>query len=579
MDTEIALNNKLMVACICAILGVDIKDEEKITKDNISDFSSLFIQKESSNIERYFAEVSSLHQQSELQGSTTVDKICTRKIGCRCQDCLSFADTKPCKLDNSSAIATIGYFIKATQKEQLSLMLERPDLLKKFFDQITYESAVIADEIMQQEKFLFKIFQLYQHVNYDYELIIFTLVKSQTLMNLAVISFGYLDNTRWRALQMLFTLAHDKFYKERDSLFPNSQLLNNVFTRMKFPLPDEEVRYFSDKIYSQAYDMDRWISHFQPSNVTPKTTIIQLTREESEALRKICAFSNNKFYNFTKKSIEMSAGLKVPRPWHKYILSESPECPVPVENDHLITFNTFYLKLEEELNQTFFVNAEQSFFIKLSTRSPKDSKIVKMRQEELYTVLQNQFESNDHPAFSQEEMIAFIRNESWRQAFKVNNIDDAIDIMLTSERIEADFETHKSYAYFDDDLSIILRSFIDNIPPFAELRGFIKDYKLNALTQYQDDLPSSFLRGNYDIIKETVCGFYNKEVENRLRQSGLSHAVVDFGLRVGANFNLQGVILIEFNSFGFRSGSGCFDWSNEKDFEVMVRGPFEFRIF
>jgi hypothetical protein len=124
---------------------------------------------------------------------------------------------------------------------------------------------------------------------------------------------------------------------------------------------------------------------------------------------------------------------------------------------------------------------------------------------------------------------------------------------------------------------IILRDYIKDMSYYAELRGFIKDNQLTALTQYQEDLFYSFLKDNYEYIKTYVVGYYEERVKIQFIDTGLNHAIVDFGLII-KDGKIHDIYVIEFNPFSMRTGSGCLDWAKEKNYITLLNGPFEFRI-
>jgi hypothetical protein len=124
------------------------------------------------------------------------------------------------------------------------------------------------------------------------------------------------------------------------------------------------------------------------------------------------------------------------------------------------------------------------------------------------------------------------------------------------------------------------------VRPHLEFRGFVYGHQLRALTQYDDRFYSPDIGENHEAILQTIQRFFDDEVREKLAVEGSPLAdgryVIDFGIifeREGERVVKTSAVVIEVNPFNNKTGSACFVWEREGDFNVMVgRNAFEFRF-
>jgi len=503
--------------------------------------------------------------------------ICQRKIGCPCAKCkemlkeFSIKTSQNLKnnLTYSSDLISFADSDKSTQI--LFLYQENGMKFKSLFAQLGNAYSISKEETVAQERFLQAINEL-SFCELGHYPLLYSILKNNVLINIISLCFGHSDNMRWRSVQILLHLALGHGYQRNEYHF-------------KFPINNIDSQLLSDKVYTELYDMERWIEPFQQANLTAKSRILYLNKNELTVLRKFIHFSNEQFFQWEKNTVKTSGGIELPKSWFLYMKEIWKEKGLATEGEFL-TIEKLQLRLEEQFEKLMIKINENSIakgtFIKLSTRSPKDSKILTIRYEKTLIRLKNEFKDIKPylECLSSEDLNDFMISEARRASMRNMTAFEALDILCTSQRVEDDLDVYEMFEFLNDGeklISIILREFVENIPQFCEFRGFVVDFRLNALTQYQEDKCYSWVIRNRDIIQEKIKYFFNNEANVKIREVGISHAVIDFGLIIVDN-EIKAVQIIELNSFGFRSGSCFFSWDNEEDYRVMVKGPFQFRI-
>ena len=126
-------------------------------------------------------------------------------------------------------------------------------------------------------------------------------------------------------------------------------------------------------------------------------------------------------------------------------------------------------------------------------------------------------------------------------------------------------------------MSLILREWVV-FNPMYEIRSFACGRKLTAASQYQEEVIVPWMIQNKDKIKNELETFFYSKVEPTM---DIDHACIDFAIHTEIKNGVEqikDIFVIELNSFGFRTGSNMFDWGDEKDYEIMTKGPYEFRV-
>lgn len=238
--------------------------------------------------------------------------------------------------------------------------------------------------------------------------------------------------------------------------------------------------------------------------------------------------------------------------------STNDTTPLPPQFDDLIQ------RIQECMDTTF--RGCDRFFVKLSTRSPKDSKTAFRRAVATYKdQIRAQLDLDENARWT-------IFTEAMGNATSVSDGRDAVGLLLDSERVAEDL----SFGLEDSSWSgtqVIVRPWDSRVKLWSEFRGFVWNEQLNCLGQYYHPLFFSCLQSAEinDIIKSDCLDLFNA-----MKAKGtlpVANALIDF-----AWFGPGQVMLIEINPLSetlgcFPASTGLFDW--EKDRSLIQRPKAE----
>jgi hypothetical protein len=204
-------------------------------------------------------------------------------------------------------------------------------------------------------------------------------------------------------------------------------------------------------------------------------------------------------------------------------------------------------------------------FIKLSTRSPKDSLIAFKKAQVMYDQAKHTLNTlNDKIILLQKCVI---------DSLKVENGDESVHLLISSTRVGEDLE----YALVPDDAgfsercSLVLRQWVD-IPLWAEFRCFVWERKMTAIGQYNHPV----------VFKELMDDDLVRKIKTDLEQFferikcdiPIDRYIIDMA------WTTDRVYLVEINPFDgeivFPASTGLWDW--EKDRDQMMQGPLDIRV-
>ena len=106
-----------------------------------------------------------------------------------------------------------------------------------------------------------------------------------------------------------------------------------------------------------------------------------------------------------------------------------------------------------------------------------------------------------------------------------------------------------------------------------EFRGFVKNGKLNALSQYNHFIYFERLKKQKDELEKRIKTFFEEKVSKVLGKDYDDGYIVDFAV---CGDNLERILIIELNPFIESTDAALFSWKEER--EKLENGPFEFRI-
>ena len=269
-------------------------------------------------------------------------------------------------------------------------------------------------------------------------------------------------------------------------------------------------------------------------------------------------------------------------------LKKAHRTPPDQHVNQIQEYNTIVHKIEEAMTNLGKTPGKDKVFVRLSTRSAKDAVIGKSGFKELFEQQVELVKSKEESAFLLNSNLPgnSIFNRKLHAlyiastlALAVKTGDEAIDMLIRSERIQDDLESElrrieKASSNIEDDsgtsLSLIVREFSD-LNPAREFRGFVYIGKLTAVTQYNPLCYFPEVVQDKDVLKSVIEEFMEDKTQ---LVPELDSYVVDLIV-----LDDNTVRIIELNPFVENAGSGLFDWHKTEDMKVLTgQKNLEFRI-
>ena len=301
------------------------------------------------------------------------------------------------------------------------------------------------------------------------------------------------------------------------------------------------------------------------------------------------------------------------------VTSSDPAFTTAVEilyNKTTLQLQDLVQKLNVAIATEIAISPVQLAFVKLSTRSPKDSKKALARAELEY--------SRRVQELGGVEQVS--TNDRWRilceettQSGAVNNGTDALELLLDSDRVYEDLEyalrgppeswvasastattaaatattaaatttatatatsTLGKEKILKWNMSLVARAWDPRLKPQSEFRGICWDGKLTCLCQYFHPLFFPELSAHKTQIEQDVMAtFHTEKIMNAINRLG-GHCMIDF-----AWLGPGEVIIVELNPFDgvclgtFPASTGLFLWDKPEDQQIMKgETSFEFRL-
>jgi len=187
---------------------------------------------------------------------------------------------------------------------------------------------------------------------------------------------------------------------------------------------------------------------------------------------------------------------------------------------------------------------DKTYFVRFSTRSPKDGVSVSAEDKKL-------------------DITSRLKKKL--DLLAVNNADQVINLISHSQRVFSDIRFYFQYRVpgsSSGKLYLMLRDFIPNLPVDHEFRCFIHNRKITAISQYQCYCVFPALADEQHVreCRDTIVNF----LETIKHIFPMDSFVID--IVVLPDYSCQ---VIELNPFGIdmSSGSGLFNW--RKDYDLL----------
>ena len=217
------------------------------------------------------------------------------------------------------------------------------------------------------------------------------------------------------------------------------------------------------------------------------------------------------------------------------------------------------IEIEIEAIIYSFKDPKNGAFVRLSTRSPKDSRITRKKSDQVFQEEMKKGEGDENS-----RLIAIVKSSIL--GLKVISGKEAMELLLDSQRVYDDLITALQFSKKKGfTQKIFIREWID-IPIDMEFRGFVHKKNLNAISQYYHYLLFPNLPKQIPIIEKRIKEFYDS-IKNKIT---LDSFIIDVAVLKDR------VILIELNPFFLGTDPCLFSWKTDR--KIFEDGPFEFRI-
>lgn len=367
-----------------------------------------------------------------------------------------------------------------------------------------------------------------------------TTLRAGALEPLLRLCVGRSDYLRWKGLQLLAALAgHDL----GDAL---------------------HIRELSDKTHAEVCDLHRCARQLYEHHLTPATQLVPLDETQLRAILAGCRVACREYHAHVDKCEKRETTNQLPADW------------LVVVQSHLSVEDATALRTVASRIATaaacFPTPSDGAFaaFVKLSSRSPKDSLLAPHRER----TLRRAGASVDGAELN---------------SLRPRDAADAMGLLLLSNRVQSDLESHLdameavgfnsgSTASLSDisdaadastktNMYICCREWLI-LDHAAELRCFVSGLQLTAVSQYFDDRRSRWSDDPSGALAAATECF--TELRPILVDLGIVHCIFDLGVVAQPGGDLEKLVVIELNSFGMRTGSALFDWDDPSDLNILI---------
>jgi len=241
--------------------------------------------------------------------------------------------------------------------------------------------------------------------------------------------------------------------------------------------------------------------------------------------------------------------------------------PVSKENFDLLD------ALEKKLDNAIKSFGEDGAFVKLSTRSPKDTAIQlhSIRvfiAESIRKDMERTGGQMDDNEWHRCGVSAFV--DACCKVLRVRNGTEAMSLILHSDRVYSDITRMELTNADDSKLQIAVRRWDPRVVPALEFRSFVYNHAMTACTQYYKLIYDPFLAEHSKEISDAIVSFHDQYIKPRIT---VPNYTVDFAITA----DLKNVICVELNNLPPSAGTALFKWDNPKDREIIEKGPYQFR--
>ena len=240
-----------------------------------------------------------------------------------------------------------------------------------------------------------------------------------------------------------------------------------------------------------------------------------------------------------------------------------------------VSKETFALldKLEKQLDDAIKSFGDDGAFVKLSTRSPKDTAI---QLHNIHVFIAESLRKDMERAGGQMDdnewhrcgVSAFV--DACCKVLRVKNGAEAMFLMLHSDRVYSDITRMKLANADSSKVQLAVRRWDPRVVPALEFRSFVYNHTMTSCTQYYKLIYDPFLAEHSKEISDAIVAFHDQYIKPRI-------TIPDYTVDFAISADLKDVMCVELNNLPPSAGSALFHWDNPEDRSIIEKGPYQFR--
>ncbi|ORX76394.1 hypothetical protein BCR32DRAFT_329365 [Anaeromyces robustus] len=339
--------------------------------------------------------------------------------------------------------------------------------------------------------------------------------------------------------------------EENKEINPSNEKVNDDDSGM------EELRkYFGTE---DPYRIEHWYPKIR--EYTFETIFLNVNTETCRAITKYAESAR-----LIRQSINFQSNLE-----DRLFIHEEAAKYLPVSKEIFELLDT----LENQLDNAIKSFGEDGAFVKLSTRSPKDTAI-QLHNMHVFIAesLRKDMDCREKEGPMEDKewyrcgVSAFV--DACCKVLHVRNGREAMFLILHSDRVYSDITRMELTNTKDSKVQIAIRRWDSRVVPALEFRSFVYNHTMTACTQYYKLRYDPFIVEHRKEISEAILNFHDQYIKPRIE---IPNYTVDFAVSA----DLKNVICVELNNLPPSAGTALFKWDNLEDRTIIEKGPYQFR--
>lgn len=337
---------------------------------------------------------------------------------------------------------------------------------------------------------------------------------------------------------------------------------------------EQEIQQTRGFAYEKLFDLESWYTQF--ADVTFPSAFVPVSRQEARAILR--SYRRVVLKGHGEEEIEQQAAAEQGEEEHQRELGQVEQ-----------RLQELAGRAQQAMDDMERSCGSGGFFVRMSSRSPKDSALGCQRMKRL---LAEQLRASSvalarghGPQWHQNsEFIAFFRAQI--QALRVCHAAEALDLLVQSERVFEDLKLALAQPVASWEQRLAIRAWSRRPSDISgEFRCFVRQRRLTAISQYFHFLCFAELLGRQADIVAAIDSFFTRHVRHRLPfDDCIMDVLLPFAvdpasgsLAVPALIDPDAIQLIEFNPFNRFTSPCLFSWTRDRRI-IVGKAPLQLRL-